>query len=146
MFNAGKMNIDDVHLENPENLSIVLKFYPPVLCLISVDYVEGYSLFNFLVTLLMLALWYLIFKVPCPDVYRGKLRDCDFPGEDLGKKYAEEVDKIIKDIHDKGKGVCCFIAESMQSCGGQIIYPPGYLSRVYEYVFLKCFKFAATSL
>ncbi|XP_025090287.1 ethanolamine-phosphate phospho-lyase-like [Pomacea canaliculata] len=71
---------------------------------------------------------------PCPDIYGGKFRDCDFPGEDMGKKYAEEVDKIIKEIQGNGKKVCCFIAESMQSCGGQIIYPPGYLGRVYELV------------
>lgn len=73
-----------------------------------------------------------ISKAPCPDIYGGKFRDCDFPGEDMGKKYAEEVDKIIKEIQGNDKNVCCFIAESMQSCGGQIIYPPGYLGRVYE--------------
>lgn len=73
--------------------------------------------------------------VPCPDTYRGKFRDCDYPpGEDLGEKYANEVDRIIKDIQDQGKGVCCFIAESMQSCGGQIIYPEGYLKRAFESV------------
>nr|KAG5707741.1 hypothetical protein BaRGS_003316 [Batillaria attramentaria] len=72
--------------------------------------------------------------VPCADTYRGKFRDCDYPGEDLGAKYAKEVDHIIKNIQDQGKGVCCFIAESMQSCGGQIIYPEGYLQRVYQSV------------
>ncbi|XP_070185744.1 5-phosphohydroxy-L-lysine phospho-lyase-like [Littorina saxatilis] len=72
--------------------------------------------------------------VPCPDTYRGKFRDCDYPGEDLGAKYAGEVDSVIKDVENKGKGVCCFIAESMQSCGGQVIYPEGYLQRVYNSV------------
>ena len=71
-------------------------------------------------------------QVPCPDTFRGQFRDCDYPGEDLGAKYAAEVDNIIRDIKKKGKDVCCFIAESMQSCGGQIIYPEGYLRRVYE--------------
>lgn len=33
-----------------------------------------------------------------------------------------------------GKRVAAFIAESLQSCGGQIIYPPGYLRRVYQHV------------
>ncbi|XP_076458093.1 ethanolamine-phosphate phospho-lyase-like isoform X2 [Babylonia areolata] len=72
--------------------------------------------------------------VPCPDTYRGQYRDCDYPGEDLGAKYASDVDAIISGIQKNDKGVCCFIAESMQSCGGQLIYPEGYLRRVYESV------------
>ncbi|XP_076458997.1 5-phosphohydroxy-L-lysine phospho-lyase-like [Babylonia areolata] len=72
--------------------------------------------------------------VPCPDRFRGQYRDCDYPGEDLGAKYASDVDAIISGIQKNDKGVCCFIAESMQSCGGQVIYPEGYLRRVYESV------------
>ena len=75
-----------------------------------------------------------VLQVPCPDTYRGMYTDKDYPGEDLSAKYASEVDNIIEGIEKNGKGVCCFIAESMQSCGGQIIYPEGYLQRVYEYV------------
>ncbi|KAL8587799.1 hypothetical protein ACOMHN_021017 [Nucella lapillus] len=72
--------------------------------------------------------------VPCPDTYRGKYRDCDYPGEDLGAKYASDVDASISQIQRQQKGVCCFIAESMQSCGGQVIYPQGFLQRVYDSV------------
>ncbi|XP_052781203.1 alanine--glyoxylate aminotransferase 2-like isoform X1 [Mya arenaria] len=75
-----------------------------------------------------------VYVAPCPDTYRGKFVDCDYPGEDLGKLYADEVRDICKVVHAKGRGVCGFIAESMQSCGGQIVFPPGYLQKVYSHV------------
>ncbi|XP_053393427.1 5-phosphohydroxy-L-lysine phospho-lyase-like isoform X1 [Mercenaria mercenaria] len=75
-----------------------------------------------------------VYVAPCPDTYRGKYADCDYPGEDLGEKYANEVGDICKVIQGRGKNVCAFIAESMQSCGGQIVFPPGYLKRVYRHV------------
>lgn len=75
-----------------------------------------------------------VYVAPCPDTYRGKYKDCDYPGEDLGKKYADDIKDIIGVIESKGRHVSCFIAESMQSCGGQIVYPPGYLQRLYSYV------------
>uniref|UniRef100_A0AAG5DLF6 Alanine--glyoxylate aminotransferase 2-like n=1 Tax=Anopheles atroparvus TaxID=41427 RepID=A0AAG5DLF6_ANOAO len=69
---------------------------------------------------------------PCPDVYRGMYRDCDYPeGTDLGELYAQEVQHIL----DRSPtGVAAFIAESLQSCGGQIIPPPDYFQRVYNAV------------
>ena len=73
-------------------------------------------------------------QVACPDTYRGKYRDCDFPRDDLAHRYASDVDAVLAELHAKGKAVCCFIAESMQSCGGQIIYPQEYLRMVFKYV------------
>ncbi|XP_050391966.1 ethanolamine-phosphate phospho-lyase isoform X1 [Patella vulgata] len=70
----------------------------------------------------------------CPDTYRGKYRDDEHPGKDLGKMYADDVKEIIDSIHEKGNTVSGFMAESMQSCGGQIIYPDGYLEKVFKYV------------
>ena len=70
------------------------------------------------------------FQAECPDVYRGKYTDLTHPGADFANLYAGEVDAIIEDIHKNKKEVCCYIAESLQSCGGQIIYPPGYLKKV----------------
>uniref|UniRef100_A0A0B7ABW9 Alanine--glyoxylate aminotransferase 2-like n=1 Tax=Arion vulgaris TaxID=1028688 RepID=A0A0B7ABW9_9EUPU len=70
----------------------------------------------------------------CPDTYRGKFRDVDHKHEDLGKLYASDVDDIISKVHSNNKKICCFIAESMQSCGGQVIYPQGYLSKVFKSV------------
>ena len=55
-------------------------------------------------------------------------RDQDYPGEDLGKMYANEVKDIIDKLQAEGKSPGCFIAESLQSCGGQVIPPPNYLS------------------
>ncbi|XP_072939531.1 alanine--glyoxylate aminotransferase 2-like [Epargyreus clarus] len=73
---------------------------------------------------------------PVPDVYRGKYTyPQDSKSEqELGKMYSDEVGKICKEAKAKSGGVCAFIAESLQSCGGQIIPPDGYLKRVFEYV------------
>jgi len=71
---------------------------------------------------------------PCPDVYRGKYWDSDHPGKDMGLVYAKEVDDIIANLAQKGRKPSTFIAESLQSCGGQIIYPDNYLKEVYKSV------------
>ncbi|XP_059844856.1 ethanolamine-phosphate phospho-lyase-like [Hypanus sabinus] len=68
---------------------------------------------------------------PSPDVYRGKYRE-DHP--DPASAYAEEVNVLIQEAEKKGRKMAAFIAESMQSCGGQIIPPPGYFQKVAQYV------------
>ncbi|XP_075716632.1 ethanolamine-phosphate phospho-lyase [Rhinoderma darwinii] len=68
---------------------------------------------------------------PSPDTYRGKYRE-DHP--DPGEAYADEVNEIIGEAHQNNRKIAAFIAESMQSCGGQIIPPPGYFQKVAEYV------------
>ncbi|ODM95367.1 Ethanolamine-phosphate phospho-lyase [Orchesella cincta] len=71
---------------------------------------------------------------PCPDSYRGKYRDTDHGLDELGRKYAEDVKHIIAKARDGGRNIAAFISESLQSCGGQVILPPGYLKNVYRYV------------
>merc|ERR1712142_399176 len=71
---------------------------------------------------------------PVPDDYRGIYTNRDYTPEQLANKYAEEVKILCDKATANGRGACAFIAESMQSCGGQIIYPPGYLRQVYKYV------------
>ncbi|XP_066599894.1 alanine--glyoxylate aminotransferase 2-like isoform X2 [Prorops nasuta] len=71
---------------------------------------------------------------PCPDAYRGKYRDCDYPDEDLGEKYSNDVKEICENVKSQGKGVCAFIAESLISVGGQIIPPKNYFKNVYKHV------------
>jgi len=71
---------------------------------------------------------------PVPDTYRGLHRDSDHPGEDMGTLYAKEVDSIIERMAEKGRRPSTFIAESLQSCGGQIIFPDSYLRQVYRSV------------
>lgn len=61
-------------------------------------------------------------------------RDDENAGEDLGEKYANEVLKLIEKAEVGGRRIAAFIAESLQSCGGQIIYPRNYLSQVYKHV------------
>ncbi|XP_004554450.1 ethanolamine-phosphate phospho-lyase [Maylandia zebra] len=66
-----------------------------------------------------------------PDVYRGKHR-ADHP--DPASAYADEVKDIINKAHKKGGKIAAFIAESLQSCGGQVIPPVGYFQQVAQHV------------
>ncbi|XP_015232780.1 PREDICTED: ethanolamine-phosphate phospho-lyase [Cyprinodon variegatus] len=68
---------------------------------------------------------------PSPDVYRGKYR-ADHP--DAATVYADEVKAIIDNVHNKGHKIAAFIAESLQSCGGQVIPPVGYFKQVADHV------------
>ncbi len=64
---------------------------------------------------------------PIADDYRGAYKRSD---PKAGAKYAAHVEQMIQD------GVRCagFIAESLPSVGGQIVFPPGYLAGVYRAV------------
>ncbi len=60
-----------------------------------------------------------------PYPYRGPQKGY---GSDAGLAYAESVEQQIHAIQRKtGEGPAAFIAESMSSCGGQVVYPAGYL-------------------
>ena len=48
-------------------------------------------------------LYYLIFKAPTPDTYRGKYRE---DHADPASAYADEVKKIIEEAHKSGRKVC----------------------------------------
>lgn len=48
--------------------------------------------------------------------------------------YNRDIENLIKEANGKGKGIAAFIAESLQSCGGQIIPPKGYFQKVYDTV------------
>jgi 4-aminobutyrate aminotransferase-like enzyme/Ser/Thr protein kinase RdoA (MazF antagonist) len=62
-------------------------------------------------------------KVPMPDTYRGPHR-----GADAGKRYADEVRRVVEAVAGNGRKVGAFLAESLISCGGQVIPPPGFLA------------------
>ncbi|XP_075999919.1 ethanolamine-phosphate phospho-lyase isoform X2 [Genypterus blacodes] len=66
-----------------------------------------------------------------PDVYRGKYR-ADHP--DPSTAYADDVKDIIHKVNQKGGKIAAFIAESLQSCGGQVVPPAGYFQKVAEHV------------
>jgi len=89
--------------------------------------------------------------VPVPDVYRGSYRRSaglsaprrgperaalrrDDAEADVGAKYADAVAQSIDQLRARGAGLCGFIAESCPSVGGQIMFPPGYLTDVYQHV------------
>ncbi len=69
-------------------------------------------------------------RVPTPDTYRGQYRD----HKTAGRKYAQHVLAASKQITSKRRRVAAFIAESMLSCAGQIVPPPGYLEAAYRHV------------
>ena len=66
-----------------------------------------------------------VHKLPMPDGYRGKFRASD---PDYGAKYIEDVQKAVE------RPTGTFIAESILSCGGQIVLPPRYLEEAYRIV------------
>ncbi|MFG0316578.1 MAG: aminotransferase class III-fold pyridoxal phosphate-dependent enzyme [Planctomycetota bacterium JB042] len=68
---------------------------------------------------------------PRPDRYRGKHREGD---GDLGALYAAEVESLVQAIVAAGRRPAAFLAESVLSCGGQIVLPDGFLRRVYDTV------------
>jgi 4-aminobutyrate aminotransferase-like enzyme/Ser/Thr protein kinase RdoA (MazF antagonist) len=68
---------------------------------------------------------------PLADDFRGIYRR----GEpDLGSRYARHVGEILGRLREQSRGVSAYLAESMPSVGGQIVFPPGYLTEVYRYV------------
>src|SRR5262249_28615353 len=68
---------------------------------------------------------------PLPDGYRGRWRRSD---PEAGRRYAEEVGAIADGLSADGRGLAAFLAESMPSTAGQIVFPPGYLAEAYRRV------------
>jgi 4-aminobutyrate aminotransferase-like enzyme/Ser/Thr protein kinase RdoA (MazF antagonist) len=71
-----------------------------------------------------------VHKVPLPDVYRGLYRS----DAKAAEKYADHVDHVIDNLKKGGLGLSAFIAESLPSVAGQIVFPAGYLKLVYQAV------------
>src|SRR5262249_35714022 len=65
---------------------------------------------------------------PLPDDYRGLYRRDD---PEAGKKYAAHVAQILQSLRDAGRSAAAFIAETLPSVGGQIVFPRGYLTEAY---------------
>jgi 4-aminobutyrate aminotransferase-like enzyme/Ser/Thr protein kinase RdoA (MazF antagonist) len=68
-------------------------------------------------------------KVPMPDPYRGLHR-----GPDAGARYAGHVADAVAELRATSGGMGAFIAESLISCGGQIVPPSGFLEASYRAV------------
>jgi 4-aminobutyrate aminotransferase-like enzyme/Ser/Thr protein kinase RdoA (MazF antagonist) len=72
-----------------------------------------------------------VHPVPLPDVFRGAYRADD---PQAGAKYTAHVKQAIDVLREQGRGLAGFIAESLPSVGGQLVFPDGYLSDVYRHV------------
>ncbi len=68
---------------------------------------------------------------PLADDYRGKYRRGE---KDLGPRYAQHVADIMDGLRAQGRGAAAYIAETMPSVGGQIVFPADYLKEVYRHV------------
>jgi 4-aminobutyrate aminotransferase-like enzyme/Ser/Thr protein kinase RdoA (MazF antagonist) len=68
---------------------------------------------------------------PIADDYRGLYRRSD---ADAGKKYARHVAEILSRLRAEGRSAAGFIAETLPSVAGQIVFPAGYLAEVYRHV------------
>jgi 4-aminobutyrate aminotransferase-like enzyme/Ser/Thr protein kinase RdoA (MazF antagonist) len=68
---------------------------------------------------------------PLADDYRGRYRRGD---AQAGAKYARHVAEILERVKAEGRGVAAYIAETLPSVGGQIVFPPDYLAEVYLHV------------
>lgn len=71
-----------------------------------------------------------IYKVPCPDIYRGSYRNPNTAGE----IYAAYVKDACKHYEDKGESVGAFFIESGMSVAGVILPPTNYLRKSVEAV------------
>ena len=70
-------------------------------------------------------------KIPMPDDYRGEFRRED---PDAGRKYAAAVGEAMSALAAAGEPAAAFLAESLLSCGGQTVLPPGFLSEAYRLI------------
>ncbi len=68
---------------------------------------------------------------PLADDFRGRYRRED---KQAGAKYARDVEEILERARAEGRGVAAYIAETLPSVGGQIVFPPDYLAEVYRHL------------
>ncbi len=71
-----------------------------------------------------------VHKVPMPDDYRGLYRRGD---PERGEKFASHVAAAFAAARERGGRPAAFLCESVLSCGGQIVLPPGYLAAAYRH-------------
>lgn len=72
-----------------------------------------------------------IHKAMNPDIYRGPYRASD---SEAGKRYADDVRRIIEELVVQNKFPAAFICETLLGVGGQIPLPDGYLAEVYSHI------------
>uniref|UniRef100_A0A336KSD8 CSON014491 protein n=1 Tax=Culicoides sonorensis TaxID=179676 RepID=A0A336KSD8_CULSO len=70
----------------------------------------------------------------CPDTYRGPYTFHNYSNRLAAKLYARKAAKVIKELKKSEHGLNVFIAETYQSCGGQVIPPRKYFELIYKLV------------
>ncbi|MEI2722614.1 MAG: aminotransferase class III-fold pyridoxal phosphate-dependent enzyme [Verrucomicrobiota bacterium] len=70
-------------------------------------------------------------KVIMPDPYRGPYLGY---GAACGSRYAGHVQQAVQQIQAQGRSVAAFICESVLGCGGQIVFPDGYMAEAFRHV------------
>jgi 4-aminobutyrate aminotransferase-like enzyme/Ser/Thr protein kinase RdoA (MazF antagonist) len=66
---------------------------------------------------------------PMPDDYRGLYRRDD---PRRGERFAAHVGEAFASLRAAGHAPAAFLCESLLSCGGQIVLPPGYLAEAHR--------------
>jgi 4-aminobutyrate aminotransferase-like enzyme len=66
-----------------------------------------------------------------PDPYRGPYTGYDAA---CGRQYADHVQQAVAQIQAQGRNVAAFICESLLGCGGQIVFPDGYMDAAFRHV------------
>src|SRR5262249_49509922 len=67
---------------------------------------------------------------PLADDYRGRYQRGE---KNLGERYAAHVGESVDKLSKQSRRVT-YLAESLPSVAGQIVFPPNYLAEVYRYV------------
>jgi 4-aminobutyrate aminotransferase-like enzyme/Ser/Thr protein kinase RdoA (MazF antagonist) len=70
-------------------------------------------------------------KIPMPDPFRGPYRHDD---AQAGSKYAAALSDAIAGLAANAEAPAAFLAESVLSCGGQVVLPDGFLAEAYRRV------------
>ncbi len=71
-----------------------------------------------------------VHKLPMPCAYRGIFRNAPDPAA----AYAAQAEEVIRRVEAGGGGIAAFIAEALMGTGGQVVFPPGYLEKMYALV------------
>jgi 4-aminobutyrate aminotransferase-like enzyme len=69
--------------------------------------------------------------VMMPDPYRGPFRGYSLAS---GQRYANHVQNAVEAIHAQGRGIAGFICESLMGCGGQLVFPEGFMQAAFGHV------------
>jgi 4-aminobutyrate aminotransferase-like enzyme len=65
-----------------------------------------------------------------PDPYRGAFGDQD---PEAGRRYADDVGRCFQTIARADRVPAAFLAESISGCGGQVVFPSGYLQAAFAH-------------